>query len=73
MKFTMINPSIKLLVIALEGQERRDLKNLHNTIDVHPVDVHSLHSQPQETGQGDVCQWLDNVGLNALKHPCDDN
>ncbi|CAA6656647.1 unnamed protein product [Spirodela intermedia] len=92
MKSTMINPSIKLLVIALEGQEvssRRlidmnlldegleatvvRLEDLHNTTNVRPVGVHSLHSQPQEMSRSDVRQWLDNIGLDALKYPCDDN
>ncbi|CAA6673291.1 unnamed protein product [Spirodela intermedia] len=39
---------------ALFAREKR-LKDLHNSIDVHLVDVNSLHSEPRETSQGDVC------------------
>ncbi|CAA7409259.1 unnamed protein product [Spirodela intermedia] len=56
--------------LILEVKNR--LKDLHNLTEVHPVGVHGLHSEPQETSRGDACEWLDIARLNALKDPCDD-
>ncbi|CAA6667050.1 unnamed protein product [Spirodela intermedia] len=57
MESTKINSNIKLLMIALEGQEvgrEKRLKDLHNSIDVRSI------------------SWLDNAELDAPKYSCDD-
>ncbi|CAA6674879.1 unnamed protein product [Spirodela intermedia] len=40
--------------ITLFAGEKR-LEDLHNSTNICSIDVHSLHSESQETSQGDAC------------------